>query len=255
VAHVLALEPDRRLASLLSLVYEAVGRRPVIVARAEDAIAAIDRRVPTLVLVNALIPPTEEARLLAHLRAIPRSVSVQILVTPFFQTALAEPEPAALGDVLKLRPRRSVWARAYTAFADQLREAAERGGRSAAMQALGERRSSARVASVDRARIAFNDLDVELVDLSLTGMQVVSASVHVPGTVVPVTIGDGWRTADAEALVVWGAFEIRPSTQAPQYRAGLAWKTADEPLLQSLCGSQALARLAPAAVAQYRRAG
>jgi len=256
VPHVLAIEPDRRQASVLSsLVYEVVGRRPIVVRRADEAIAAIDRRVPAVVLINALMPPADEAKLLAHLRGVPRSVCVQILVTPVIEIAPAEPEIAAPGEVLKLRPRRRTWPRAYSAFADRLRECVDVGGRYGAMRRLGDRRASARIGNIDRARITFDDLEVDVVDLSMTGVQIVSPSLHVPGTIVPVTIGDGSSSGRGEALVVWGTFEIRPSTQAPQYRAGLAWKSADEQLLQSLCGPQALAKFDAGAVAEYRRAG
>lgn len=232
---------------LSDLVYDVVGRRPLIVPNVHDAVVAIDRRVPEVILLPALMPPADEARLLAQLRMLPPSVCVETLITPVFPQPAEVPEAHGRWDLFKLRPKPKDWTPAVAAFAEQLLVYLERGGRSIALRAaFGERRASTRIADVTSARVALRGLDVDIVDLSLTGAQVLSEDVQVPGTVVPVTIGDD-RTAlevECEALIVWGAFEIQPSTQLLHYRAGVAWKGADDQFLRGLCNPQALARLA-----------
>lgn len=238
---------------LSDLVYNVVGRRPVIVPHVQGALTAIDRRVPELILLPALLPPADEARLLAQLRMLPASVAVQVLITPQFPPAAESPRAQGRWNVLKLRPKTKTWTPTVAAFAEQLLVYLERGGRSiAGRTTFSERRTSTRIVDVDRAHVALRGRDVDIVDLSLTGAQVLSDDVQVPGTVVPVTIGDD-RTAlrvECEALIVWGMFELQPSTQLPHYRAGVAWKGADDRFLRRLCGPHALARIAAESVAQ-----
>jgi hypothetical protein len=79
---VLAIEPGRAQAELLREVHTALGVQLLIVSSKDDAIAAIDREVPDLVLVNALLSPREENELVAHLRSLDNASHLQLLTIP-----------------------------------------------------------------------------------------------------------------------------------------------------------------------------
>jgi hypothetical protein len=79
---VLAIEPGRAQAELLREVHATLGVQLLIVSSKDEAIAAIDREVPDLVLVNALLSPREENELVAHLRALENASHLQLLTIP-----------------------------------------------------------------------------------------------------------------------------------------------------------------------------
>jgi hypothetical protein len=78
-----------------------------------------------------------------------------------------------------------------------------------------------------------------LVDLSTMGAQVVSTTVLKPRQRVRVVLSVDPYLIRAAGTVAWALFEIPTAGQAPHYRAGLEFSTADpEPLLQ-FCLEQA----------------
>ena len=79
---VLAIEPGRAQADLLREVHATLGVQLVIVSSKDEAIVAIDRDVPDLVLVNALLSPREENELVAHLRSLEDASHLQLLTIP-----------------------------------------------------------------------------------------------------------------------------------------------------------------------------
>lgn len=79
---VLAIEPGRAQAELLREVHTALGVQLLIVSSKDEAIDAIDREVPDLVLVNALLSPREENELVAHLRSLEHASHLQLLTIP-----------------------------------------------------------------------------------------------------------------------------------------------------------------------------
>src|SRR5688500_20216819 len=71
VALVLAIEPDIRQGTILKrIVRELVGADLVLVESRDAAIAAIDRQIPDVILVTALLSPRDEDELVSHLRAL-----------------------------------------------------------------------------------------------------------------------------------------------------------------------------------------
>src|SRR5215468_2229812 len=85
---ILAVEPDRRQAAHLThIVRQRVGVELILAGTTELALAQIGNRVPDLILVPALLSPTEDAALAAALRVIATAAHVQMLTTPLFATA------------------------------------------------------------------------------------------------------------------------------------------------------------------------
>ncbi|MGH9349609.1 MAG: PEGA domain-containing protein [Vicinamibacterales bacterium] len=80
---VLAIEPDRAQAGVLRDVLLGIaGVEFVVVSSKDEAVEAIERAVPDLVLVNALLSPREEDELVAHLRTIENGSHLQLLTIP-----------------------------------------------------------------------------------------------------------------------------------------------------------------------------
>jgi hypothetical protein len=73
-----------------------------------------------------------------------------------------------------------------------------------------------------------------LVDLSVVGAQVVSASVLRPNQRVRLSINDEQGTIRCTAVVAWAKFEIPPKS-GPRYRAGLDFFTPDATAIDAYC--------------------
>jgi archaeosine-15-forming tRNA-guanine transglycosylase len=73
-----------------------------------------------------------------------------------------------------------------------------------------------------------------LVDLSILGAQVVSASVLKPNQRVRVSIQDEMATIRFNAAVAWASFEIPPKS-GPRYRAGVEFIDADAVAVDAYC--------------------
>ena len=80
---VLAIEPDRAQADALRAILDGrLGAPLTVVASKDDALAAIDREMPDLVLVTALLSPREEDELVAFLRTLDNASHLQLLTIP-----------------------------------------------------------------------------------------------------------------------------------------------------------------------------
>src|ERR1700757_4679188 len=80
---ILAIEPDRRQAALLTAVIrKRVGAELVLADTTERALIAIGTKVPDLVLVPALLSPQDDAALATALRVIASAAQVQMLTIP-----------------------------------------------------------------------------------------------------------------------------------------------------------------------------
>src|SRR5471030_683957 len=102
---VLAIEPDRRQAAHLSaIVRHQVGAELIWADTTEGALDAIGDRVPDLVLVPALLSPTDDAALAAALRVIAAAAHVRTLTIPVL--ASATKRAAGTGMLAKWRRNR-----------------------------------------------------------------------------------------------------------------------------------------------------
>ena len=83
MALVLAIEPNSAQAAVLRRLLGTRADTDVVVVGSTDAaVAAIDKRVPDLVLVGALLSPRDEDPFIAHLRALPDAGHLQTLTIP-----------------------------------------------------------------------------------------------------------------------------------------------------------------------------
>lgn len=87
-------------------------------------------------------------------------------------------------------------------------------------------RRAARVRMKDGVDVAVDGNPSTLVDLSIVGAQVVSATVLKPNQRVRVTMGDSKAAVRCNGAVAWASFEM-PKGQAPRYRAGIDFLAAD----------------------------
>src|SRR6185312_16959618 len=90
---ILAIEPDRRQRdTLASVVRHKVGAELILADTTEHALEAIGNRVPDLVLVPALLSPSDDAALAAALRVIAAAAHVRTLTIPVFANGASESE-------------------------------------------------------------------------------------------------------------------------------------------------------------------
>jgi CheY-like chemotaxis protein len=107
VAFVLAIEPDARQAALVRrLMREAVRADLTLVDSKDAAVAAIDQRMPDLILVTALMSPRDEAELVSHLRAREAPPHLQTLTIPLLAPPIAEEAAPDAGLLTSLKRRR-----------------------------------------------------------------------------------------------------------------------------------------------------
>jgi hypothetical protein len=218
---VLAIDSDRgRAAVLRTVAAEQVDGDLKVVDTIDQAIAAIDQRPPEVILVSALMPPQDEARLIERLRVLPQGVFVQTLVSPL-ESAI---EPSAIAKRLR-------------AYLDQVRRA--RIDRAAGTgDEASDRRTAFRRTDVDQVKTIVGGLAVSLVDISMTGAQILSPAPLTPGHVVQVVLHDEQGTTCCGAEVVWGMFEEFHRTRTRYYRAGVDFKDADRRFLKKICSPQ-----------------
>jgi CheY-like chemotaxis protein len=236
MSYVLAIEPHQEQASLLrDNIGVGTPTRLTLVDSMDAAMTAIDDEVPDLVILNALIPPHEETRLVARLRALPQATAPQILFTP----ALARPETCQPRRTLVDRFRKRDVPPAGcnpSAFADQISAylLTLPSGSAGSESAGSNRRVAARSGSVDWANVRIDGAVVDVVDLSLGGAQIVSSRVLPPGKSVQVWLRSEAEAIRCEAEIVWSGFEIIGEGEAPSVRAGINFINADRGALERL---------------------
>ncbi len=201
----------------------------------------IDQEIPNLVLVGPLMPPHEETELVARLRDVPPP-SPLILIMPSLFAPRNDRPRRRLFDSLLNRSVQPAGCDA-SAFADQLseymREMEPRHAFSvlkpAPKGAGSERRTAARFERLAGAKVLINGAVVDLVDLSVTGAQVLSAmKVLRPSESVQVKL---WKEADGiscDGAIVWSSFETSGAMHTPCYRAGITFGDAGQRALEQL---------------------
>jgi hypothetical protein len=238
---VLAIESHEEQATLLrDLVARQIRGHLTLVDSVDAAFVAIDRRIPNLILVSALMSPRDEAELISRLRTLPRLASVEVLFTPL----MARPDEmyGQPRSWFKSAARAQMKAPncAPATFANQLTTYLARAQRPStapfpASPVTRERRSAVRVSNVDQTNLLIDGLRVDLIDLSVTGAQVVSPAVLPLGRRLQVRLGSKRETSWCHAEVIWGAFDLLPVTQRLWYRAGIDFKDGDQRLLERAC--------------------
>lgn len=101
-----------------------------------------------------------------------------------------------------------------------------------ALDQRGTRRAE-RIRIRDGVEVAVDGNPAALVDLSLVGAQVVSATVLKPNQRVRVIMGEGKAAVRCSAAIAWAAFEM-PKGMPTRYRAGVDWgMTAEAPAIET----------------------
>jgi CheY-like chemotaxis protein len=266
MSYVLAIEPNQGQASVLrDVVTTNTVSKVVVVGSVESAMAAMEHGVPSVILVNALMPPNEESDLVERLRSFPRDAAPEILITPVFSESDRKdsllPGLGRFGRRRIRQPRSAGSARLN--FTEQLStylSLVEARHASAALirepepapapepvsmvaaperQLSGaDRRASVRIERVAWARVRINGTPVKMVDLSATGAQILSPTVLRLGDSVHVMLANDADIVQCDAGIVWGAFDMIGSASTPLFRAGISFKDADRPAIERLCIEQ-----------------
>jgi CheY-like chemotaxis protein len=95
-ALVLALEPDLRQAAILKrVIRDRVHAELVVVDSRDAAIAAVDARVPDVILFTALLSPRDEGEIISHLRTLANAEHVQSHTIPQLASSSQDGEDEA----------------------------------------------------------------------------------------------------------------------------------------------------------------
>src|SRR6266850_2570804 len=104
---VLAVEPDSSQAEILREALRRIDAELTVVSNAAAAIGAVDRILPDLILVSALLPPRDEDALFAHLRSLDASSHLQTLTIPQLRGGKASTSQIALRGRFRKKPAAS----------------------------------------------------------------------------------------------------------------------------------------------------
>jgi CheY-like chemotaxis protein len=85
MALILTVQPDPEQAAALQRALGHVGAEVAVVDSSDAALSAIDRKIPDVLLLHALMLPPEEDYLLAYLRTLPGTAHVQAISIPHLQ--------------------------------------------------------------------------------------------------------------------------------------------------------------------------
>ena len=247
MSSVLAIESSAAGAKALrSLIRDGVREPLTVVGSVDAALASIAQRVPEVILISPLMPPQEEAALVARLRDLPKARCVQTLIAPHIPRQAAAAPPSrwwARQDDVSDDGSDDVRKEFASELATYLKIVRDRRVEVALFDELSpsERRAAVRLATVRDARLALDGTTVDVVDLSVTGAQVLAPLKLVPGQVVQVLFRDQRRAMECSAAIVWGALEGADAARGVRYRAGLDFRDGDPDFLAQLCAGRALA--------------
>lgn len=262
MSYVLAIEPNQGQANVLrDIVTTDTASKVVVVGSVESAMAAMEHGIPSVILVNALLPPNEESDLVERLRSFPSYAAPEVLITPAFSESERKHSvlagPGRFGRHRARQPRPTGCAR--LSFTEQLStylslvEARQASAalvcepepepepmsmESASDPSGAERRTSVRIERVAWARVRINGTPVKMVDLSATGAQILSPAVLRLGDSVHVMLASDADIVQCDAGIVWGAFDMIGPASTPLFRAGISFKDADRPAIERLCIEQ-----------------
>src|SRR5262245_23730776 len=94
MAGILLVHPDATQAGLLRRASaDRLGVTMEVAETKEDAVCAITREVPDLVLISALLGPRDEETILTHLRAFDDKSRPRIVLVPHLEETAAPPPP------------------------------------------------------------------------------------------------------------------------------------------------------------------
>ena len=176
-----------------------------------DALQALDtitRQRPTVVALERLFAATSRgAAFINRIKADPALASCEIRIVAHDST-YSRVSPRKTGEPVPVA--------APAAVAEPPRPAA--------LDQRGTRRSP-RFKVVDNVEVVVDGNPATLIDISLVGAQVLSATTLRPNQRLRMSLPDASRPIRFSAGVVWAAFEM--PKEGPQYRAGIEFYDAD----------------------------
>jgi hypothetical protein len=89
---VLVVEPDTTQAGLLKKLQKRIGAKVVVAKTTDDAIDVMNRAMPDVILLSALLSPRDEKSLITHLRSLEGASHLQTLTIPQLRTERAAEE-------------------------------------------------------------------------------------------------------------------------------------------------------------------
>jgi hypothetical protein len=244
MSYVLVIEPQQGQTGVLRHVGREARTSLTIVDSIADGLRAIDDEIPQLVLASALMSPRDEHALLSRLRDLPYGMAPQVLVIP----ALTAPEVSQpkrerfrIGRRRRTSPppavcEPSTFATQMTMYlddADRRRYDSWRPGLEPGTKKGGaERREALRFDRLKWARAAVDGAPVSLVDLSLTGAQILTPRLLEPGHSVQVLLSGEGDGIHCEAGVVWGVTGTLGRANTQWCRAGMTFKDVDRDVFE-----------------------
>ena len=194
-------------------------------ADALRALEVISERRPRMVALERVFAATPRgAALINRIRSDPALANAEIRVL------------SHQGDYSRVLPRPAAAApppSARTTTAAQPPPAPRAAPASAALDWKGTRRAvRQRMAAQVEALVDGNV--VTIVDLSIVGAQVVSATILRPNQRVRIVLSDEAATVRFNAAIAWASFEIPPKI-GPRYRAGVEFTDADASAISAFC--------------------
>ena len=247
MSSVLAIESSAAGAKALrQLIRDGVREPLTVVGSIDAALTSIAQRVPEVILISPLMPPQEEAALVARLRDLPKARCVQTLIAPHVLRQAAAPAPSrwwGRQDDTSGDASDDVRKEFASELAIYLKIVRDRRVEVALVDELSpeDRRAAVRLTTVRDARLALDGTAVDVVDLSVTGAQVLAPLLLVPGQTVQVMFRDQRRAMQCTAAIVWGAVEDANEARGITYRAGLDFRDGDRDFLAQLCAGRSLA--------------
>jgi hypothetical protein len=178
-----------------------------------QALDAITRQRPSVVALERLFAATSRgAAFINRIKADPALASCEIRIVAHDST------------YSRVSPRRPGEAAAVTAAPAAVVEPPPPADQPAPLDQRGTRRSP-RFRVIDSVEVLVDGNPATLIDISLVGAQIVSASTLRPNQRLRMSLPDASRPIRFSAGVAWAAFEMPKG--GPRYRAGIEFYDAD----------------------------
>jgi CheY-like chemotaxis protein len=197
-----------------------------------QALQAILEHRPSLIVLERLFAATPRgAALINRIKTDPQLANAEVRVmshTGDYTRQVAKPQKVEAPETTPA-PHGAPQAAAASAPSATVVEAAPR-----PLDWHGTRRAQ-RYRVRQGVEIQIDGNPVAVVDLSVVGVQVLSATVLRPNQKVRISIPNDEFVMRFRGAIAWAKFELPKPTDAPRYRAGLEFSDADADALEEFC--------------------
>jgi|SRR5947207_5042038 len=193
--------------------------------------AILEHRPPLIVLERLFAATPRGAALINRIKTDPQLANAEVRVmshTGDYTRQVAKPQKTESPEA-PAAPHGGTQSGAATASSATVVETAPR-----PLDWHGTRRAQ-RYRVRHGVEIQIDGNPVSVVDLSIVGVQVLSATVLRPNQKVRISIPNDEFVMRFRGAVAWAKFELPKPTDAPRYRAGLEFSDADSDALEEFC--------------------